>query len=386
MNVETKKRYKDIDLPFTCPITNRVFNSTGGLSIYVTKSLKMDHSIYYDTYINHRDNSCFFCGNKGAFISVGKGYRNLCLDDECVKKSFRSHSIEGFMYRNVCSREDAEIQFNIENNRQLIERTKTQEALRKENKNWDKERSRNCKEFWIKKGFSEEDSILKSVEVMKEIHKKTSKKLKDNPENYLTKYPTKIEYYTNKGISEEDAIKEISKIQNRFSLERCIRENGDKVGHEIWLNRQIKWQNSLKDNGNLKGGYSEISQVLFRDILNLYPIKEISNIYFYTKNNEYLIRSDKSLFLYDFTDISKKKIIEYNGDQYHANPNIYKEYDLPHPYHKKIGFYAKDIWEKDKRKEDIAKKRGFDILVIWDSEYRKHPKETLEKCIKFINE
>jgi hypothetical protein len=100
MNGEAKKRYKDIDLPFTCPITNRIFNSVKGIAIYLTKTLKMEHQVYYDNYINHKDKQCFFCGDIGYFISVGKGYRNLCSKKECEIKSYNSNSIEGIMYRN----------------------------------------------------------------------------------------------------------------------------------------------------------------------------------------------------------------------------------------------------------------------------------------------
>ena len=175
MNADAKKRYKDIEFPFTCPITNRIFESPQGLSCYVTKTLKVNHEEYYDKYINHRDSSCFFCGNRGKFISISKGYRNLCDNKDCVKKSFNSHSVEGFMYRNMCAKDEAEILFKLENERQLNERTKTQCELRKMDPLWDKKRSRNCKEFWIKKGYTEEESILKSREVMNEIHNKTSK-------------------------------------------------------------------------------------------------------------------------------------------------------------------------------------------------------------------
>lgn len=125
------KRYKNIDLPFTCQIKNRTFNSTGGLAIYITKTLKMDHSEYYDKYIHHRDSSWFFCGEKGKFISVGKGYRNLCESEECVKRPFNSHSIEGIMYRNMCDREEAEKVFHGENQRQLNERMKTFQITKK---------------------------------------------------------------------------------------------------------------------------------------------------------------------------------------------------------------------------------------------------------------
>jgi len=129
--MNAKKRYKDINLPFICPINNRSFNSTKGLSVYLTKTLKTDHSLYYDKYINHRDSSCFFCGEKGKFMSAGKGYRNLCKNKDCLKKSMKSHSVEGFMYRNLCSKEEAKILFDVENERQLKKRTKTANKLRK---------------------------------------------------------------------------------------------------------------------------------------------------------------------------------------------------------------------------------------------------------------
>jgi hypothetical protein len=59
MNPYAKKRYKDMEFPFTCPITKREFNSGKGLSVYLTKTLKVDHSEYYDNYINHGDSSFF---------------------------------------------------------------------------------------------------------------------------------------------------------------------------------------------------------------------------------------------------------------------------------------------------------------------------------------
>ena len=90
--MNASKRYKDIDMPYTCPETGRIFEHARGLSIYITKTLKISQSDYYDKYINHKDNSCFFCGVKGKFISVTKGYRNLCEKKECIKSSFNSSS------------------------------------------------------------------------------------------------------------------------------------------------------------------------------------------------------------------------------------------------------------------------------------------------------
>ena len=393
MNADAKKRYKDIEFPYTCPIKNRVFESPQGLSCYVTKTLKMNHEEYYDKYVNHRDKSCFFCGGKGKFISISKGYRNLCQNQECVKKSFSSHSIEGFMYRNMCSREEAEIQFEIENQRQLDERVKTQTELRTLDPLWDKKRSRNCKEFWIEKGYSLDDAQKKSAEVMDEIHQKTSHKMKSNPEKYSTKYPTKIEYYTSRGLTEEDAKKEISKIQNRFSLEKCVEKYGKEDGEKVFNDRQNKWMNTLNSNTNEEkieinrkklfnnSGYSKISQKLFWRIFDHFQLNDIR----FEELNSEIIRYDKinnKHYKYDFVDFTKKKCIEFNGDYWHCNPSKYNE-NFVHPIMKMT---ALEIWNKDSLKNFWIEKRGYKVLTIWESEYRKNPQQTLEKCIKFINE
>lgn len=393
MNADAKKRYKDIDFPYTCPITNRKFNSPQGLSCYVTKTLKVDHSEYYDKYINHRDSSCFFCGNKGKFISISKGYRNLCENLECIKRSFNSHSVEGFMYRNMCSREEAEVQFKLENERQLKERISKQIELRKKDPLWDKKRSRNCKEFWINKGYSEEDSILKSKQVMDEIHLKTSVKLKSNPEKYAHKYPTKKEYYLKRGFSEQEAVEKISQIQNRFSLEKCIEKYGEDIGKKVWQERQDKWINVMvskideeKIEINRKklfnnSGYSKISQTLFWSI---YEKFKCNNIHFEELNSE-IIRYDKKTkkhYRFDYVDFTLRKCIEFNGDYWHCNPVKYNE-DFNHPI---IRLTAKEIWRKDKFKIKWLENRNYSVLVIWESDYRKNPELTLEKCLNFLND
>lgn len=379
------KRYKDIDFPFICPVTKREFKSGRGLAIYISKTLKEDHSKYYDRYINHRDNSCFFCGGKGKFISVSKGYRNLCTKKECVKKSFNSHSVEGMMYRKGVSKEEAKVLYEKENKRQLKERLKTHNKLRKKDPLWDKRRSRNCKEFWIEKGYTKKEALIEVKKVMDEIHKKTFKKFKENKEHYAYKYTTRIEYYLNKGYTKKEAKNKLSNRQKTFSKKICIDKYGEKEGKKIWKKRQKKWQKSLIDNGNLKGGYSKISQTLFYEILNYYKISDLKNIFFWTKNREYYIKSNNKIYLYDFVDIKNNKVIEYNGDQYHANPKIYEGDSYPHPFHKTNKYKAEEIWKKDKHKIEVAERKGFEVFVVWDSEYKKNPKETLEKCLDFLN-
>jgi hypothetical protein len=391
MNAEAKKRYKDIDFPFTCPVTKREFNSGKGLSVYLTKTLKVDHSEYYDNYINHRDSSCFFCGNKGTFISASRGYRNLCEDTICIEKSFKSHSVEGIMYRKFVSREEAEIIFEKENQKQLEERTKTQNKLRKEDPLWDKKRSRNCKEFWIEKGYNEEESILKSKEVMDEIHQKTFEKFKSNPEKYESKYPTKIEYWLEKGYSDEEAKVKLKERQTTFSKDVCVEKYGEEEGLRVWLERQEKWMNTMDSKTDeekieinrkkLTGcQYSTISQKLFWDIFNI--IGNDRTKFGELKGEFYLINENKKWFAYDYVDMIRRKCIEFNGDFWHCNPDDFNENDT----HRVKNKTAKEIWEIDRNKIDLIKSKGYQVLVIWDSEYRKDPESTLQKCLKFLND
>lgn len=390
MNANSKKRYKDIDFPFTCPITNRTFNSSKGLSVYVTKTLKMNHEDYYNDYINHRDSSCFFCGGKGKFISVSKGYRNLCDDPECVKKSFSSHSVEGFMYRKICSREEAEKLFIIENDRQLKERIKSQGVLRGEDPLWDKKRCRNCKEFWIEKGLSVEDAEIKSEKSIREFIKKSAQTIKSNPEKYADKFPTKIEYYLKRGFTEVEGRKKISEIQNRFSLEKCVEKHGNEEGEKVWLDRQERWINTLNlkteeekieiNKKKLDGAqYSPISQRLFWDIYNL--VGNDKTKFAEQKKEFYLLSENKKWFAYDYVDMLRKKCIEFNGDFWHCNPNFFNSGDIHRVKNKK----ASEIWKIDEDKINLIKNKGYEILIIWESDYRKNPEATLEKCINFLN-
>ena len=196
---------------------------------------------------------------------------------------------------------------------------------------------------------------------------------------------TNLQYYLNRGYEEKVAIKMLSNRQRTFTLEKCIEEYGEEIGLQKWKDRQEKWQRSLLENGNMKCGYSKVSQDLFYILLKEYSYECMKNVYFATKNKEYYIsRKGCGFFVYDFTDIDKKKIIEYNGDCYHANPKIYKKDDYPHPFYKKNGPSAEETWKRDELKMKIAIENGFDVLTIWDSDYRKDKNETIKKCLNFL--
>ena len=234
-----------------------------------------------------------------------------------------------------------------------------------------KERSYFCKEYWIKRGYTEEEA----KEKVKNIQSINSKKSKhDKSTIILCK-----EYWIKRGYTEEEAIKIISERQRTFSKEKCINKYGYDKGIEIFNNRQIKWQKSLHNNGNLTTGYSKVSQELFNRLYNNFINNDIR---YATLNKEYSILDDNKLCVYDYVDITNKKIIEFNGDLYHANPKIYNSNDKPNPFN---NVSSEDIWKRDKLKYDIAIKNGFELMYVWENEYRKDKEKVFNECLKFLS-
>ena len=87
-------------------------------------------------------------------------------------------------------------------------------------------------------------------------------------------------------------------------------------------------------------------------------------------------------YLYDIH--YKKKIIEFNGDYWHANPELYLFEDFVGNILNNSPTYAYEIWAKDAKKRELAESMGYEVMVVWESEYKELPKTTIERCLKFL--
>ena len=255
------------------------------------------------------------------------------------------------------------------------------ESLGLDSKNFFRKRSIWCIEYWLERGFSEKDAKKKISELQTELAKRNLSKTKNERQLYNKK---SLVYWTNKGYSEDDAKKIISNSQKTFSLEKCIDKYGDEEGYKKWKERQIKWQESLNKVGFHQLGHSKISQELFNEIIKKYLEDDKDYVFYETKNKEYTLKNSNGFYYrYDFCDLKRRKFIEFNGDIYHANPELYKEIDKPNPFHDKT---AKEIWAIDEDKKSIAEKNGFKELVIWEKDYREDKEKIINECIKFLFE
>ena len=163
----------------------------------------------------------------------------------------------------------------------------------------------------------------------------------------------------------EDIKKKISKGVRESYTPELKKKRSEQIKNEKW---QI---------------YSKVSQRLFFEVLN--KVENKDKIYFAKLNKEFNIWCEKEnrLYSYDFVDTKRKRVIEFNGDLWHANPAVFKEDDKPNPKDKNIT--AKEIWEKEKSKLDFIKSLGFKTLVIWHSEYKENKEDVIDKCVNFLN-
>jgi hypothetical protein len=106
------------------------------------------------------------------------------------------------------------------------------------------------KEYWIVRGFSEEDSIQKTKEFQKNSSEHFVSKLENDPiykKMIDSKRSNNINYWLNMGFDEEESKLKLSERQTTFSLQKCIDKHGEENGRRVWLDRQEKWQKSLKE-------------------------------------------------------------------------------------------------------------------------------------------
>ena len=109
---------------------------------------------------------------------------------------------------------------------------------------------------------------------------------------------------------------------------------------------------------------------------------DIDYIYCY-KNRQFILKNDNeecknNRFLYDLK--FENKIIEFNGDYWHMNPDIYDS-DFVNPY---TNLSAEEKWNFDEIKLECAIQNGYDVLTIWEQEYNENKEATIQKCIKFL--
>lgn len=181
-----------------------------------------------------------------------------------------------------------------------------------------------------------------------------------------------LEYFVAKLGEVEGATKysEVCKLKG-ITLENMIRKHGYDEG----FLRYHKFLESTKCNF-----VSLVSSQFIREIIEKLPANYIFHDGVFGK--EFCIYNEK-VMMYDFVVTSPvKKVVEFNGNFWHADPKVYKADDLV-PIRggaKK----ASEIWQSDLKKKLSIESRGFEVLVVWEKDYLENPKKVVEDVSKWI--
>lgn len=238
-----------------------------------------------------------------------------------------------------------------------------------------KECSPNSIEFYNKRypGLTQEEREQMLIKHRENVKNKVKSAIKQ----------TNIEYYINRGMSEEEAKQALHNRQSTFSLEKCIKKYGSEKGKLVWQERQDKWITTLYNKFNKNWiAQSEIA----KEFINKLMLK--LNITDKNKCTELSLRDNKNKKTYSFDFYYNNILIEFNGDYWHGNPKIYSSNKVfsRHGNDLKIT----DIWSRDKKKKEFAESLGYKVITIWESDYYHNKCKTIkycyDQCIKYNKE
>jgi hypothetical protein len=166
------------------------------------------------------------------------------------------------------------------------------------------------------------------------------------------------------------------KCKTHNSYEIFVKKHGLEKGSQKW-NEYLQKQTKKSISRNF---YSKWSIDLFNNIK-----ETITDLYYFGENElafscEYYTPLHQKIIRPDL--FYKGKIIECNGDLFHANPKLFNEDDTPHPYNKNIT--SKEIWEIDNKKNELYISKGYKVFIVWQHEYQSNQTEIIKKCIEFL--
>lgn len=281
-------------------------------------------------------------GHNIIFLDIIK---NLNLTPEAALLHFDKYQLTNSRY------ERGAIRYG-ENYREEYAKVMKSRKLGKTNSTW-------VKEYWIKKGFTDEESDLK----VSEIQSKNGKKQKYDK----SQHPTHIEYYINQGLSKDDAVLAREEFLDNTSAMRNLHKLSPEE-YEIFLRRYEKTKKTKNERYGGSFVRTFASKASLKFFIPLY--KKIRRLGVARNDVMWGIRGSKEFYTnydsknygFDFTIRSKRIIIEFHGTFWHPKPG---DDNWKNPYTTLEAANKKEIIKKN-----IAESLGFTYIIVWsDSDF-----------------
>lgn len=320
---------------------------------------------YYDSTFTFKNKKIYLKGKSYKSSKfLNKEYK-LTVCESCLTKKFPEYSSKNksrvFNQMNYIT----EFAFNIDHD-VAVDWMKSKYAITEENliKKWGDEIGR---VKWI--SYKNKQSLSNKYEYKKEKHGWSEEKFNE----YNKSRSVTLKNLINKHGEEKGLKMWISYCERQkytTTIEYFVEKYGKVDGEE-------KYNNFCK-NRLLGCAYSKLSKNLFDELLK--KINENYETYYGDKEWFLYDNLNKKYYLIDFFIKDLNIGIEFNGDIWHANPDIFSD-NFKFPFDNKIN--ASDIWKKDKIKNDFLKTKLDKLIIIWESDLKKDGIEnTINKILK----
>lgn len=359
--------------PTQCLLDGKPVKGFKGLSVYLTKR-GISHKEYYDQFFKKEgEGVCYICKKEAKFTRISEGYRRLCSNPECTSKARASYDIESIAARNNITLEEAQKILADRTARHTESWQKTIKEKSESDPNYMKRMTGYSKDSYIARGYSEEEADRKAKEIGKKVSSSQIEWNKNSANKELIKKTrwNNVQYWIEKGMSHEEAVAEIAKRQVR-DLAFFQKKYGMEEGKKHWMSKIEKWSQNFQ-----KRCWSQASQNLFSRLYEFLTDEDKHTVRFATLNPETgeikdvkrnfetrLFLGDR-IVLPDF--IIGNKIIEFDGVYWHGKNKI-----------------DSGKTDREKKRDELLIKNGFDVLHINELDWYKNPEEVINKCKAFI--
>jgi len=205
---------------------------------------------------------------------------------------------------------------------------------------------------WLKKGFTEEEAKEKITEFQK------NQSLKGNNETTRLKRSQKCAGTKNPMSLISIANRQGVNIEIAREMTPCFGRTGSK--HPMFGKKHTN--ETLRKIGESinHSGRSKIEHEMSDLLIELYG-------------------GDKNVgvigWCCDYVNYEKRLIVEFFGDFWHHNPEKYSE-DFVNGFTKRT---SSQVWERDARKLKELREHGYEVIVVWESDWRKDNKTCLQR-------
>ena len=373
---------------------------------------------------------CAYCGNRSKLKSFWRGYGKYCcnkctmLSEETKEKrkniSLNKYGTEYFTQSN-------KIKEKTKNTN--LEKYGVKYYLQSEDKKI-KEKQTNLKKYGVE--YSSQSEIVKEKKKQTCIlHFGVSSPFKSNVikskskqtciSKYSVPFPTQSDIIKNKTkqtclkkygvefVSQSNVIKEKKKqtCLKKYGVEHYLQTedkkikekqtNLEKYGVEYAAQSEIVKNKIKKTHLEKRGVTCSFQDNAVKEKIIQTKIKKYGMVYPSTSKFEKEILSyineiyNGDIIANDYIALNGKEIdiylpelklgFEFNGDFWHMNPEKYSECD----YNSVTHLTAKESWERDEIKRDIAESKNIVLVTIWESEWKSDKdkvKKTILECIK----